>query len=153
MCNKLPQILAAWQRTLCHITVDIKELGNCLADWFYLWVHKSSCWTGWQSHQDWWALEHLLSKLTHGCWHTWFLCLLARGFSSSAIALFIRWLTIWQFDSLRAKGETDTEWGERERWRKTENSRGKSQPFITLQKWYTIVLPYAIGHRDHPGAA
>lgn len=94
----------------------------------------SSCWTGWQSHQGLMGTGTSASKLTHVVVGTpWFLCLLARGFSSSAIALFIRWLTIWQFDSLRAKGETDTEWGERERCRKTENSRGKPQPFITYK--------------------
>ena len=61
VCNKLPRILAACQWTLCHITVDIKELGSCLADWFCLsWGCGQTVEQVGSHIKDWWALEHLL---------------------------------------------------------------------------------------------
>ena len=41
---------------------------------------------------------------------------------------------------------------DREREMEKENSRGKSKPFITYKSETPLLLPYAIGHRDHPGA-
>lgn len=137
------------------MTVDIKEIGNRLADWFCLSWGCGQAVEQVGSHiKDWQALEHLLPNSL--------MWLLAHLGSSLSVGLRLQFLclsplhkmaysmTVWFSKSKR--WDRDRVRRDRDREMEKENSRGKSQPFITYRSDIPSLLPYAIGHRDHPGA-